>query len=271
MKVTIGIFAATIAASSLVQAGEYIAPTSPKMVVEPMAVEEVDVLSGGAALDVNTHFISYGLDVWGAGSSWRDALFNPSAEIAIAFGEVNLLLGSWWDVNDNAESSIGGSVQEIDLWIGLNKSFGMVDATIYYQEWMYGGTSERIVDLILGFDVFLSPSITVHGRVDAGASGGDTGVVTVLGIEPGTDLGPVSVSLPVGVGFATDGFHGGDSGYAYTYVGLGASLPLAFMGSTYGEWDVHAGVTYYNTNDSVIPGNPDDNFVTGTIGIGVSF
>jgi hypothetical protein len=38
-----------------------------------------------------------------------------------------------------------------------------------------------------------------------------------------------------------------------------------------GSWDLHGGVTYYNTSNAVIPTNPADNFVTGNIGVKLMF
>jgi hypothetical protein len=67
------------------------------------------------------------------------------------------------------------------------------------------------------------------------------------------------------VSFDTDGFHGGQGGFAYVSAGLGATVPivdhLAFT----------LGVTYYHTNNDVIPGNPDSDFVTGSAGLTVTF
>ena len=30
----------------------------------------------------------------------------------------NLYAGTWWDVNNNADSSISDAIQEIDVWLG---------------------------------------------------------------------------------------------------------------------------------------------------------
>ena len=238
----------------------------PPVVMEEPAPPSGTTFSGTLALDVNTHFISYGFDVWGAGNKWNDALFNPSLSLNWDFGNNwSANLGTWWDVNDNAISSIGENVQEVDVWAGIAYDAGFVEVGLTYQEWMYGGTSERIVDLALGFDLPLSPSLTIHGRVDPGASGGDNGVVPVLGIElPGLELGPVAMSFPVTCAFATDGFHGADGGFAYASAGVGASCPLIW------GWTLNAGVTYYYTNDSVIP-NPDESIFTGMIGVSLDF
>ncbi len=260
--------AATLTLSLGANAGEM---STKEVIVEPEAAVPGSAVSGTLSLDVNTHFISYGADVWGAGSEFRDALFNPSLELVWALpADTSFSLGTWWDVNGNAVSNIGKNIQEIDVWAGLSKSFGAVDATLLYQQWYYASDTEQIIDLILGFDAPFSPSITIHGRPDAGASGGDEGVVTVLGAGYDFEAGPVAFSIPVGVAFATDGFHGGDAGFAYTSVGLQGSMPLGIP-SEYGEWALNAGITFYYTDDNVIPNNPDDAFLTGNIGISCAF
>jgi len=239
----------------------------------PTATAPASAVSGSLSFDVNTHFISYGLDVWGAGNNWSDGLFNPSLELAWAVSDsTSIVLGTWWDINDNAVSDIGGRIQEIDVWTGISHDFGGWSATLLYQAWMFGGGTEQIVDLILGLDAPFSPSLTIHGRLDEGASGGDTGVVGVLGADLWSgELGAVSVGLPLAAAFATDGFHGGDGGFAYASGGISVSTPLDFIRPEFGAWDLHAGVTAYYTDNAVIPSNPDDFFVTGSIGVGVSF
>ncbi len=231
---------------------------------------KVDPVSGSLNLDVNTHFISYGLDVWAAGAAWDDALFNPSFELNIALGGgFTFIIGTWWDVNDNAVSSIGGrGIQEVDVYGGLGYTVGLVSFTALYQEWMYGGGSERIVDFIVAVDTFLNPSLTIHGRVDGDDLGLEEGIVGVVGIEEGFDAGPVSISFPAAVAFATDNYHGGDGGFAYASLGVNASVPLTFLP---GDWSLHAGVTGYYTNDEVIPSNPDETFITGNAGLTLAF
>jgi hypothetical protein len=70
------------------------------------------------------------------------------------------------------------------------------------------------------------------------------------------------------MGFATDDFHGGDGGYGYTAIGVGGSVPIPYLP---GSWELHGGVTYYNTSNAVIPTNPANNFVTGNIGVKLMF
>jgi hypothetical protein len=231
------------------------------------SAEEAKFVSGTLGLGLNTHFISYGADVWGAGSKWEDILVNPSIEFTFALSEgVTGILGTWWDMNDNAESPIGNDfIQEVDIWAGVAVASGDVTTTLLYQEWMYNSQSERIVDLKVALAHPLSPSFTVHGRVDGEDM--DTGAAFVAAIAPGTKAGETSLSLPISVAADTDGFHGGDAGFSFASIGASASVPLEVKGAP----SLGLGVTFFHTNEEVIPGNPDENFVTGTLSFTLAF
>ena len=246
-----------------------IAVSTPAIAEEGAA--ETPFVTGTLSLMVDTHFISYGQDVWAAGNSWRDPLFHPSIELNFNFGNgFKGILGTWWDVNDNADSSIGNAIQEVDVWLGVGYAYENWSFTALYQEWLYANQSERILDFKVAYAHWLNPSLTLHARVD-GAEPFDEGLVTVLGIAPGKtfeDLANLTVSIPVNVSFDTDNYHGGDAGFGFASVGVAASVPLAFMP---GSWSLNAGVTLYHTNDEVIPGNPDETFVTGSMGVALAF
>ncbi|WP_166442729.1 hypothetical protein [Phragmitibacter flavus] len=254
-----------LAAAALLSPAAF-AGTMTSKTVEPVApVEEDPFVTGTLSFIADTHFISYGFDVWGGGNDFDDVLFHPSLELVFNLGGgLSAIIGTWWDVNDKAESSIGSNVQEIDVWAGLSYATGPVTFTLLYQEWIYAGDAERIVDFKVAFDHFLAPSILVHGRVDNGL-GLDNGVVGVLGIAPSIEAGPVTISFPITAAAATEDFHGGDAGFAYASAGVAASIPLVE------HVNLSLGVTGYYTNDSVIPTNPDDAFITGFAGIVVTF
>lgn len=223
-----------------------------------------DWITGNLNLTANSHFISYGADVWGAGTD-LEVLFNPSAELQFDLGNgVTATLGSWWDVNDNAETSIGGDIiQEVDVWTGIGFKAGEVDVSLTYQEWMYGGQSERIVDAGFGLPGALSPSLTIHGRVDGQDL--ETGIVAVAGITPEYDIGGQTVSFPLNIAGNTDEFHGGDSGFTYASAGAATSFDMG-KGTS-----LDLGATYYYTNEDTVPNNPDDSFITLSAGVGFSF
>ena len=265
-KVTVAASLAALALSgTLAAAGT---TTVGKTVVPPPAPEP-PVVTGSLNLNYNTHFVSYGQDIWGAGTDFGDrGTFNPSIELNFDLGGGwKAILGTWWDVNSNADSSIGDAIQEVDVWAGVGYTTGPWSFTLLYQEWLYASQSERIIDFKIAYANFLNPSLLLHGRVD-GAEPFDTGLVTVLGIAPGTTLGSVTLSFPVQVAADTDNFHGGDAGFSFASAGITASVPVTFLP---GKWALNASLIYYYTNDEVIPVNVDESFLTGSIGLGLTF
>lgn len=239
----------------------------------PAALADDASVSGSLSLDLNTHFISYGADVWSAGDDWQDSLFNPAVDITWDLGNgVSLYTGIWADINDNATDSLGGNFQELDWWFGA--SFGLVEdltIDIVFQQWYFASETEGIIDVILAYDApILAPTLTIHNRIEENGAQ-KNGTVVDLGISHTIEVEGVSITIPANIAWASDEFHGGRDGFAYACIGLDVSVPLTFIPEELGSWDVHGGVKYWHTNEDVIPGNPEDNFVTGTIGIGTSF
>lgn len=270
-------------------AGTAIAGTETVAAPAPIAPAEDGCISAVLTLAANSHFISYGNDIWDDGSDLSDLGFNPSLEFSFDLpADFTFTLGTWWDVNDknevlvydptgalvaNPSSPIGGHIQEIDLWAGLSYSIDKFTIGATYQAWIYGGTTEDIIDVKVAYDTFLSPSLTLHNRVSEGASGGDTGSILVAGLSHTFELGPVSISTPVNVAYAFDtGFHGptSDNGYGYTSVGLNAAYPLEFLGDCYGEWSLISGLTYYWT-DTTFTLDDQNRFLTYNFGLSASF
>ncbi len=251
---------------------EEMAPTSP-----PMMAPVEDIISGVLKLDFNSHFVSYGFDVWADGSSMSEPTFNPNLELSFALpADLAFTLGTWWDVNSKAggnSSPLGGRIQEIDVYYGLSYTYDAFSVGVTYQNWMYASDTEDILDIKFAYDTFLSPSLTIHHRLDEGASGGNTGTVLVLGLSHNLELGPVILSFPFNIAyFLEDDFHptSTDEGFGYASFGVATSIPLAFTESI-GGWSLNAGLAYYITDDDVI-GNPrKDDFLTASIGVSVAF
>lgn len=242
------------------------APEKSGKAPAPVAPAETPFVTGTLSMMVDTHFVSYGQDVWAAGNSWDDPLFHPMLELNFNLGGgASFILGTWWDVNDNAISSIANRVQEVDVWGGFSYALDKWKFTLLYQAWMYAEQTEHIVDLKVAYsDGLLNPFLMLHGRV-ADDIPFDTGLVTQLGIGPSKAFGPVTLSLPISVAFDTDNFHGGDAGFSFVSAGVSASYAISKHISA------SIGATYYHTNDSVIPVNPDDDFFVGSAGITVTF
>jgi len=285
MKNTLATAFVIAASASFATAGDFITP--PETSTPPIETAEGKKVTGTLSLDAYSHFVSYGNDVWGDASDANDFAFNPLLELSFDLGGGwSASLGTWWDVNDSKPSnndfgnanSLGGNIQEIDVWVGVGYETGIYSASLTYQQWFYGGDTEEILDLSLGLDVFLSPSILIHQRLAAGAAGaagGGQGTVIVFGLEYGFETGPVSWSVPLKAAyFPTDGYHGedADDGFGYASIGLNGSVPLPFLNNALGgDWSFNAGLTYYATNDDVAVNNDDDRFVVSNFGVALSF
>jgi len=242
-------------------------------------IESESKLSGTLSFDLNSHFISYGLDVWGDGNDFQGGTFNPSLSLTWALpGNFTATLGTWMDVNSKAVSRIGGSLQEVDVWAGLGYSIGDFKISTLYQNWIYGGANEEIFDIKFSYNCLLSPSLTIHNRMDPGASGGNNGTVLVAGVSHSVKAGPVTFAFPFNLAyFVDDDFHPAstDSGLGYGSLGVTATYGLTFLGDAYGAWNIHGGLTYFVTDSDVVAnsdaGRPDNDFLTANIGIGCAF
>jgi hypothetical protein len=234
------------------------------------AAEKVDHLSGDLLLNVDTNFMSYGFDVWQTGT-FHDALFHPQFDLTWDFGNgFSITGGTWWDVNDNADSSISNAIQEVDVWLGAGYTYEKLSVSLTYQEWMYSGDSERIVDLGIAYDTFLSPSLIIHGRVDGNGSQKE-GAVFVLGVSHAIEMGSVTLTFPLNVGFVTSGYYQPhQGGFGYTSLGAIASVPISFIPEGYGSWTFNTGLTYYYTDPDNV-GNTHTNILTGTMGVALAF
>jgi hypothetical protein len=263
-------------------AGTALAGTEMAPAPAPAPAADEDVISANLSLMANSHFISYGRDVWADGSSMSRMEFNPMLEFAFKLPEnLTLTLGTWWDVTakgDGLPQTLGGDIYEIDLWTGLSYTYEKFTIGAVYQTWIYGDGVEQIVDVKLGYDTFLSPTLMFHNRVSEGAAPGDNGTVMVLGLSYSIEAGPVTFSVPFNIAAnLTDDFNrfdaagGSDTGYSYTSLGLQASYPLAFLGSTYGEWAVAGGITQFWTDAGAVPTNPRNQFLTYNIGLTAAF
>lgn len=239
-----------------------------------MAAEEEEpapgsAITGSVAMDVNTHFMSYGLNVWQK-EEFEDTLYNPSLQIDIALpAGFSIYGGTWWDVNDNAGTNVGNDIQEVDVWVGAAFSQDIFSASVTYQEWYYASDVERILDVGIGLDVLLSPSITIHNRV--GNNGAQRhGTVGVFGLSHTFDFDVVNFTPHAEVAAVTKGYYvRGEGGFGYAKAGLGAGIPIP-LPVQYGEWSVNGDVSYYYTDDDNID-NTTDNVVTATGGISLAF
>jgi hypothetical protein len=253
-------------------------------------VSAAENISADVGVSYNTHFISYGLDVWGGGNDFygdKSTTF-VYGDLAIkATDALTFTLSLWSDINNNAQgsafgqSAIGGHIQEIDFGPGFTYSFGKVTAGAVYNAWSYGGDVEQSVDLSLAFDdtgllipgVAFGPKVVWHDRFSGNGSQ-QIGSAVVLSVGPTFPLGEgFTIAIPAGVAFfTTDDFQGGTkSGYGFSYIGGSLGYGLAFVPEMYGKWSVNFDLIEYFTRKDAIPGNPEETFLTGSVGLKVAY
>lgn len=285
--------------SSLFLAGAMLAPSlgfGTQARAEEAAADEGPKITGLLGADYTTHFISWGYDVWGVGTEFgTDATFNPYAEIGINFDSFKVVAGTWWDVNSNVPSAIGGTLQEVDIYFGIYIPVDKFTFGIVYQDWMYASQVEKILDLSLAFDdkellgaFAMAPKITAHKVMSGGeltSVGGATGDIKdsgwafLLSLTPGfmlmeSESFDIALSFPINIGFGDDEFYGSsqnDFAFAYFSVGVAAAMPLKFIPAKYGAWTIGVSLTYYHTDNAIIPINPDTDFLVGKVGFSVAF
>jgi len=223
-------------------------------------------ITGNLSLNLDSHFVSFGNDTWAAGSGFKQLLFHPSIELnKQVTNDFKLILGTWWDVNDQAASSMGNRIQEVDVWMGGAYTSGILTTTALYQHWMYNSKNEQAVELKFGLDTFLKPSLLIHERL---ATGYESGTVVVLSAAYDFKAGPVSVSVPAAIEYETKGYHGGTkAGIGYGSLGLTGSVPVDFISK---DATFSVGVTGYTTNKDCI-NDPKKSFLTYTTGINIPF
>ena len=156
-------------------------------------------------------------------------------------------------------------IQEVDVWLGASYTSGILTTTALYQQWMYNGKNEQAVELKLGVDTFLKPSLLIHERL---ATAYDEGTVVVLSAAYDFKAGPVSFSVPAAVEYETKGYHGGTkAGIGYGSLGLTGSVPIDFVSK---DATFSVGITGYSTNKDCIT-NANKSFLTYTTGISIPF
>jgi hypothetical protein len=230
-------------------------------------------VSASLSLDINSHFMSYGVNVWGTDTEdiGDEFLFQPSFGLSFALNEGSAIYtGVWADVNDLGATSIGSNVQEVDVWIGYYFTVGDFKIDFTLQSWMYASENEGVFDITVSYDTMFSPYIKAHNRFETNGAQNKGTIFEIGGTAYETTIGSVSLSIPVAVAFTLDEYHvAGEDGYVYALTGVKFSMPLGIPDS-YGTWDLHGGILYYDTEYRTT-GNAETGYLTASLGVGVSF
>jgi len=180
---------------------------------------------------------------------------------------------------DNGRSNGRANWYESDVVPSLALTFGKVTITesyLYYsspndQFANFQGLNSKLSyddsDLLGAFA--LHPSVTMLHEVDGKAGNGNRrGNYWEGAVTPGYSAGPVTITVPLTVGFGSSKYYLKD-GYGYFSAGLNAAYALP-VSKTYGTWTANLGGTVYTLDKDVVGGNASSD-VVGQAGLGVAF
>jgi hypothetical protein len=247
-----------------------------------------DPLSFNAGTDFTSHYVAYGKDVWRGGShaspfSDQSTNFNWGTVTYQLDPHWSLYGNVWGDFNDNADTTLGKPIQEIDLNAGAIYTLDPFSFRLEDGYWIYSGDHESVLDFVASYDdagkvipnLSLKPSVEVHWRYER-VGGTHEGVVLQPALRPTFVLQrgsryPITIELPAAIGFFTGNFHGGGAGLGYARAGVSAWVPLAFVPKECGAWSAGATVTFWHTPLDTNPGNPQRNFISTMLSLRVGF
>jgi hypothetical protein len=277
------IAAATLQFAPLAQAGQTMAAPGKQA---KSVVEEVNksCITGSLGVTLTNAYIFYGL-VQDKDTLIAQPYLNLNFSLYEGEGWLNsvaLNLGLWWSIHDiNKPVNPGTTTKawyEFDVTPGLTFNLAkkwtlsIADA-IYTSPGDYFATSHNLLvslsyddsDLLGAFA--LHPHVTflqeLNNHSGIGAQGKPLGQYYEVGIAPSyvfqkDSSYPVTLTVPVTLGFGSNGYYG--QGFGYFAIGGSVSVPLAFIPSCYGNWTTSLSGTYYrlgtNASSSDDPANP---------------
>lgn len=149
--------------------------------------------------------------VWRGYTFTDGAVFQPSVNIGHDSG---FNFNVWGNLDIDDYNGLSGEFQEVDLTLSYGWGGDNVSAEVGYIEYLFPnlvGLGTREVYFNVGFDVALSPSITVYYDFDE-----IEGYYANFAISHGGDLGggDWSYSIDLSAGYSSSEFSGADSGFS---------------------------------------------------------
>ncbi|MEM7681694.1 MAG: TorF family putative porin [Planctomycetota bacterium] len=207
----------------------------------------------------------------------------------------------WNSLHEEGTGSAGANDQvfETDFIAGLSASaFEDWTFDVYYVWYTFPNNAFATVEEInfmVSFDdsevwgdsvyegFALAPYVNIAFEVENTAFGTDEGIYVELGVAPEyvvVEDGdyPVTLSVPVVVGLSLDDYYdtgaagSDDDEFGFLSVGVGASVPLPFIPSSYGSWTGYANIDLLILGDNLEAANNGDDFeVIGSGGVALDY
>jgi hypothetical protein len=261
-------------------------------------------ISISAGIDVPTDYYFRGIKQETAGyiiQPYGDLAFKLWDGVPI-FSNLALTIGTWNSLHGGPTGTDGPNADpeawyESDFYTKVGWTmFGDVSAGLIYTAYMspndFFDTVQELA-VSLGFNdskytgrllegLSLNPSVLVafevKGQADAGAQ---KGVYMQLGLTPTYTFNtggayPITVTTPLLAGLSLGDYYefgtGDDTTSGYFQGGVGLAVPLAFIPSSFGSWQLKTGVNFLRVNGNLKDVNSRDrNEVIGTVGIAFTY
>jgi len=235
----------------------------------------------------------------------KDWIFQPYGDVTFklvegtpTFGNLGLTVGLWNSLH-GGPTGVDGNRTDPDLWYESDfytklgwTFFEDFSSAITYTAYMSPNDSFGTVQELafsLGYNdskllgpFALNPSVLVafelKGQADAGRH---RGVYLQTGITPGYTFNakgtyPVTLTVPLLVGLSLSDYYefgtGKDDTFGFLQVGVGVSVPLAFIPASFGSWTIKGSVNMLHLGDNLkAVNNNDGTEVIGTIGLAFTY
>jgi hypothetical protein len=246
-------------------------------------------ISGDLGIDVYSQYVFHGLVLENQG-----AILQPYANIYFKLYEgdgflnqASLNVGIWNSLHSN--HPVVSSTRwwyEFDFLAGFAftfaKNFSFSPTYVAYTSPGDYFATSHVLQLRLAYNdadllgkFALNPYVMTEIELDGKAGNGtDEGAYYEVGLTPGATVGPITISIPLKVGFGSHDYYAGNAGYGFFSGGVALSCGIP-MPECLGTWTASVNATYYHFGDAgddanAVKNSDDHAFVFGG-GIKVAF
>jgi hypothetical protein len=170
--------------------------------------------------------------------------------------QADAMIRSWYEVQ-----------VEMGIVLELAKHFTFSASYVRFESPNHAFIAVNAAEFILSMDdsdwlgaYALHPHVTWFRPFPGGWESSDEGSYFEIGIEPERSFGkgerPVKVSFPMAVGLGQKRYYLGEH-FGFFSAGVSVSVPLAFLPSSWGEWDLGLSASYYRLGRNVADASHD--------------
>lgn len=247
--------------------------------------------SGAAAVGIADKYIYHGYVLENQG-----AIIQPEFEVLARFysgagiltkASLRLYVFSSFQTHESRDEQTDAMIHswyevqvEMGIVLELAKHFTFSASYVRFESPNHAFIAANAAEFILSLDDSewlgawaLHPHVSWFRPFPGGWESSDEGSYFELGIEPERSFGkserPVTISFPIAVGLGQKRYYLGEH-FGFFSAGVSMSVPLAFIPSSWGEWNLGLSGTYYrlgrNVADASNGGVRNESAFTLTVG-----